>query len=64
MTSCLRRRATPIFEIGGWWDGSKAETGVGTGLGVGAEYMHTKLGLGVEARGRHLLAHQKSAFDK
>lgn len=53
MTSCLRRRATPIFEIGGRWDGGKAETGVGT-----------ELGLGIEARGQHLLAHQKSAFDK
>ena len=50
---------TPIFEIGG-----KAETGVGTEMGGGVEYAHTMLGLGIEARGRYLLAHQKSAFDE
>ena len=55
---------TPIFEIGGRWDGGKAETGVGAELGGGVEYAHTKLGLGIEARGRYLLAHQKSAFDE
>ena len=55
---------TPVFEIGGRWDGGKAETGVGAELGGGLEYAHTKLGLGVEARGRYLLAHQKSAFDE
>ena len=55
---------TPIFEIGGRWDGGKAETGVGAELGGGFEYAHTKLGLGIEARGRYLLAHQKSAFDE
>ena len=55
---------TPIFEIGGLWDGGKAETGVGAELGGGFEYAHTKLGLGIEARGRYLLAHQKSAFDE
>ncbi len=57
-------RLTPIFEIGGRWDGGKAETGVGAELGGGVEYAHTKLGLGIEARGRYLLAHQKSAFDE
>ena len=55
---------TPIFEIGGRWDGGKAETGVGADLGGGLEYKHTKLGLRIEARGRYLLAHQKSAFDE
>ena len=35
---------TPVFEVGGRWDGGKAETG------GGLEYAHTKLGLGVEAR--------------
>ena len=55
---------TPIFEIGGRWDGGKAETGVGAELGGGFEYAHTKLGLGIAARGRYLLAHQKSAFDE
>ena len=51
---------TPVFEIGGRWDGGKAETGVGGGVA----YAHTKLGLGTEARGRYLLAHQKAAFDE
>ena len=55
---------TPVFEVGGRWDGGKAETGVGAEMGGGFEYAHTKLGLGVEARGRYLLAHQKSAFDE
>ncbi len=55
---------TPIFEVGGRWDGGKAETGVGAELGGGFEYVHTKLGLRIEARGRYLLAHQKSAFDE
>ena len=55
---------TPIFEIGGRWDGGKAETGVGAEMGGGFEYADTKLGLGIEARGRYLLAHQKSAFDE
>ena len=55
---------TPVFEVGGRWDGGKAKTGVGAELGGGLEYAHTKLGLGIEARGRYLLAHQKSAFDE
>ena len=55
---------TPVFEIGGRWDGGKAETGVGAEMGGGFEYAHPKLGLGIEARGRYLLAHQKSAFDE
>ena len=56
--------STPVFEIGGRWDGGKAETGVGAEMGGGLEYAHTKLGLGIEARGRYLLVHQKSAFDE
>ncbi len=55
---------TPVFEVGGRWDGGKAETGVGAEMGGGFEYAHTQLGLGIEARGRYLLAHQKSAFDE
>ena len=42
---------TLVFELRGLWGG-------------GFEYTHTKLGLGVEARGRYLLAHQKSVFDE
>jgi len=55
---------TPLFELGGRWDGGKAETGVGAELGGGVEYAHTKFGLGIETRGRYLLAHQKFAFDE
>ena len=33
-------------------------------LGGGFGYAHTQLGLEIEARGRYLLAHQKSAFDE
>ena len=55
---------TPVFEVGGRWDGGKAETGVGAEMGGGLAYAHTQLGLGIEARGRYLLAHQKSAFDE
>jgi len=35
----------PIFEIGGRWDGGKAETGVGAELGGGVAYAHAKLGV-------------------
>ena len=53
-----------MFEIGGRWDGDKADACVGAELGGGFEYVQTKLGLGIEARGRYLLlAHQKLAFD-
>ena len=55
---------TPIFEVGGRWDGGKAETRVGAELGGGFEYAPTKLDLGIEARGPYLLVHQKSAFDE
>ena len=54
---------TPVFEIGGRRDGGEAETGFGAELGGGIGYAHTKLGLGIEARGRYLLAQQKAAFD-
>ena len=57
-------RMTPRLEIGGRWDGGKAETGMGGELGGGVTYRHTRLGVGVEAGGRYLLAHQKAAFDE
>ena len=38
--------------------------GRGGGTGGGVAYAHTTSGLGIEARGRYLLAHQKSAFDE
>lgn len=40
------------------------ELEVGAELGGGFEYAHTKLGSGIETRGRYLLAPQKSAFDE
>lgn len=55
---------TPVLELGGRWDGGKAETGLGAELGGRLEYAHTRLGFGLEAGGRYLLAHQKSAFDE
>lgn len=55
---------TPRLEIGGRWDGGKAETGMGGELGGGVTYRHTRLGVGVEAGDRYLLAHQKAAFDE
>ena len=55
---------TPRLEVGGRWDAGKAETGFGAELGGGLEYTHRPLGLGIEARGRYLLAHQQAAFDE
>ena len=55
---------TLVFETGDRWDGGEAETGAGAELGGGFAYMHTPPGLGIEARGWYLLAHQKSAFDE
>ena len=52
------------LEVGGRWDGGKAERGFGAELGGGLAYAHTKLGLGIEARGRYLLAHEESAFEE
>ena len=47
-----------FMDSGTRWDGGKAE------MGGGVEYAHTRLGLGIKARGRYLLAHQKAAFDE
>ena len=55
---------TPSLEIGGRWDGGKAQTGFGAELGGGLAYARRTLGLGIEARARYLLAHQQSAFDE
>lgn len=53
----------PILELGGRWDAGSAETGAGAELAGGVAYAHTKLGLGIEARGRYLLAHEKDDFE-
>ena len=55
---------TPSLEIGGRWDGGDAETGLGMEVVGGLAYTHTRLGLEVEAQGRFLLAHRKTAFDE
>ena len=57
-------RMTPSLDIGGRWDDGDAESGLGVEVGGGLAYMHTGLGLEVDARGRILLAHGKSAFDE
>ena len=57
-------RMTPSLDVGGRWDDGTAESGLGMEVGGGLTYMHTGLGLEVDARGRTLLAHGKSAFDE
>ena len=42
---------TPVFEVGGRWDGGKAETGVGAEMGGGFEYAHTSWGWGSKPGG-------------
>ena len=56
-------RVVPSLELGGRWDAGSAETGAGAELAGGVAYAHTKLGLGIEARGRYLLAHEKDDFE-
>lgn len=56
-------RLVPSLELGGRWDAGSAETGAGAELAGGVAYTHTKLGLGIEARGRYLLAHEKDDFE-
>lgn len=56
-------RLVPSLELGGRWDAGSAETGAGAELAGGVAYAHTKLGLGIEARGRYLLAHEKDDFE-
>ncbi len=53
---------TPRLELGGRWDGGKAETGIGAEIGGGLGYVHTPSGWGIEARGHYLIAHQQADF--
>ena len=53
---------TPRLELGGRWDGGKAETGIGAEIGGGLGYVHIPSGWGIEARGHYLLAHQQADF--
>ena len=54
---------TGSLELGGLADGGDAETGAGAELGAGFTYMHPA-GLGVQARGHVLLAHEASEFEQ
>lgn len=54
----------PSLELGGRWDAGSAETGAGAELAGGVAYTRAKLGLGIEARGRYLLAHEKDDFEE
>lgn len=56
-------RLQPRLELGGRWDTGEADRGLGAEVGGGVAYTHTKLGLGVEAQGRYLLAHEEKAFE-
>ena len=51
------------LELGGRWDGGKAETGIGAEIGGGLGYVHTPSGWGIEARGHYLLTHQQADFE-
>ena len=53
---------TPRLELGGRWDGGKAETGIGAEIGGGLGYVHIPSGWGIEARGHYLIAHQQADF--
>ena len=55
-------RLVPSMELGVRYDGGDAEKGGGAELGGGLAYVHTTLGLTVEARGRLLLAHRDNDF--
>ena len=51
------------FELGARFDGGDGGTGVGAELGGAVDYRNMPLGLGLEARGRYLLAHAESGFE-
>ena len=51
------------FELGARFDGGDGGTGVGAELGGAVDYRNMPLGLGLEARGRYLLAHVESGFE-
>ena len=51
------------FELGARFDGGDGSSGVGAELGGAVDYRNMPLGLGLEARGRYLLAHAQSGFE-
>ena len=55
---------TPSLELGARWDEGDAETGLGTELGGGLTYRHSRLGLELAARARMLLHHEEDDFEE
>ena len=49
-------------ELAGRWDGGDAERGYGSEIGASVEYVHPRLGVGLEGRGRYLLGHESQGF--
>ena len=58
-----RGRLGASFEFGARLDGGDGGSGVGAELGAAVDYRNMPLGLGLEARGRYLLAHAESDFE-
>ena len=58
-----RGRLGASFEFGARLDGGDGGSGVGAELGAAVDYRNMPLGLGLEARGRYLLAHAESGFE-
>ena len=54
----------PSLELGVRWDEGDADTGLGTELGGGFTYRHSRLGLELAARARVLLNHEESGFEE
>ena len=54
----------PSLELGARWDRGDAATGLGTELGGGFTYRHSRLGLELAARARVLLNHEERDFDE
>ncbi len=50
-------------EAGGRLDAGAAEGGLGAEIGGGVAYRYAPWGVGVEARGRYLVAHQEEGFE-
>ena len=49
-------------EFGGRWDGGDAQRGYGSEVGGSLEYVDSRLGVGIEGRGRYLLGHESQGF--
>lgn len=50
-------------EFGARLDNGDADNGLGAEIGAAVDYRNLPAGIGLEARGRYLLAHAESAFD-